>query len=136
MMRHRYPIMVVGRLSLLLAALVSLFIVWSLQPRGTGVAALLGLWLLLPYAVLAVLLENRSSVTTKPADVATMLLVVAGGLLFLIVVIFVDPDPQGGIAVLFTPVYQGIAIVALLPITRWLLRRKAGAPAPDGSSDR
>jgi hypothetical protein len=135
-MSHRYPIMVVGRLSLLLAALVSLLIVWSLQPRGTGVAALLGLWLLLPYAVLAVVLENRSSVTTKPADVATTLLVVAGGLLFLIVVIFVDPDPQGGIAVLFTPVYQGIAIVALLPITRWLLRRKAGAPAPDGSSDR
>jgi hypothetical protein len=135
-MSHRHPIMVVGRSSLLLAALGSLLIVWSLQPRSVGVATLLSVWLLLPYTVLAVILENRSAVTTKPADVATALLIVAGGLLFLIVVVFVDPDPHGGIAVLFTPVYQGIAIVVLLPITRWLLRRNAGAPGPDGSSDR
>jgi hypothetical protein len=135
-MSHRHPIIVVGRLSLLVAALVSLFILWSLQPRSTGVAALLGLWLLLPYAVLAVVLESRSAVTTEIADVATTLLVVVGGLLFLIVVVFVNPDPQGGIAVMFTPVYQGIATVVLLPLTRRLFGRNVRAPAPDGTSDR
>jgi hypothetical protein len=110
----------VGRVSLVVAAVASLFVVRSLQPRGVGVALLLGIWLLLPYVVLAVVLETRSSPAADIANVVTTLLVAAGGLLFLIMVVFISPDPQGGIAVLFTPIYQGIATAVLLPLTRWL----------------
>ena len=122
-MSNRRPILLAGHLSLVVAAIVSLFVVWSLHVESSGFAALLGIWLLVPYAVLAVVLKTRASRATENANVATTLLVVAGGLLFLIVVVFVDSDPQGGIAVLFTPVYQGIAIVVLLLLTRRLFGR-------------
>jgi uncharacterized membrane protein len=91
------------------------------------VAVVLSIWLLLPYAVLAVILEMRSSPAKNIANVVTTLLVVAGGLLFLMMVVFVNPDPQGGIAVMFAPVYQGIATAVLLPLTRWLVTRNAHA---------
>ncbi len=124
----------VGRVSLVVAALVSLFVVRSLGPVGTGVAVLLGVWLLLPYAVLAVLVEARSSPARKVADVITTLLVALGGALFLILVVFIRPDPQSGIAVVFTPVYQGIATAVLLPLTRWVFAREARAAAGGGGS--
>jgi hypothetical protein len=57
------------------------------------------------------------------ADVVTASLVAAGGLAFLTLVIFVDPDPQGGIAVFFTPVYQGIAMLMLFPLSRAAFRK-------------
>lgn len=117
----------VGRLSLVVAALVSFFVVRSLKPAGIGVAVLLSIWLLLPYMVLAVVLETRSSAAKDIANVITTLLVVTGGLLFLILVVFVSPDPQGGIAVVLTPVYQGIATTVLLPLIRWLFARNAHA---------
>ena len=52
-----------------------------------------------------------------------MCLVAGGGLAFLTLVIFVNPDPQGGIAVFFTPVYQGIAMMILFPLLRSALRK-------------
>ncbi len=125
--------MVAGYLSLVAAALVSLFVVWSLRAESTGLAVLLSVWLLLPYAVLAVL-QSRAPPATEIASVATTLLVVAGGLLFLIIVVFVDKDPQGGVAVLLTPVYQGIAMIVLLPLTRRFFGRNADAPGSDSAS--
>jgi hypothetical protein len=133
-MSNRYPIRVGARFSLVVATLVSLFIVRSLKPEGIGVAVLLSIWLLLPYAVLAVVLERRPSAATEIANVITTLLVVAGGLLFLIMVVFVNPDPQGGIAVMFTPIYQGIATAVLLPLTRWLFARHGGSEGDPGSA--
>jgi len=50
--------------------------------------------------------------------------VAGGGLLFLSYVIYIRPDPQGGIAVLLTPVYQAIGIGLLVPISRWLVRAR------------
>lgn len=133
-MSSRRPIKAVGHSSLVVAALVSFFVVWSLQPHGARLAVLASLWLLLPYAALAVVVETRSGVAIV-ASVATTLLVVGGGLLFLIIVVFVDPDPQSGIAVLLTPVYQAIAIVVLLPLTRWLFGTNTHAPARRGGSE-
>ena len=120
---------VAGHLSLVVAALVSFFIVWSLKPASVWAGVLLAIWLLLPYATLAAVLETRAREPIEIANIVTTLLVVVGGLLFLIVVVFVDPDPQGGIAVLFTPLYQGIAIAILLPLTRWLVGRISRASA-------
>jgi hypothetical protein len=124
----------VGHSSLVVAALVSLFVVWSLKPDSAGLAALASVWLLLPYAALAVIVETRSAVATV-ASVATTLLVVAGGLLFLIMVVFVNPDPQSGIAILLTPVYQGIATLVLLLVTGWLFDANARLRAGRGVSE-
>jgi uncharacterized membrane protein len=128
-MAGRRPIRIAAHSALVAAALTCVFVVWSLRPSGATIAMFLGMWLLLPYAALAVVLEADSSARTETADAATALLVVAGGLVFLILVVFVFPDPQGGIAVVFTPVYQAIAIAALLPLMRWILRRSASARA-------
>jgi hypothetical protein len=42
------------------------------------------------------------------SGLVVVVLVTAGGLLFLTEIIFINPDPQGGIAVLFTPIYQAV----------------------------
>jgi hypothetical protein len=51
-------------------------------------------------------------------------LVTIGGILFLVYVIFLNPDPQGGIALIFTPIYQGFAMAILIPIAQWLSRNE------------
>ena len=81
------------------------------------------MWLLLPYVILAVMLAFSTRVANDVANLAVTLLVVVGGLLFLVFVIFIRPDPQGGIAVFFTPVYQGAAMVVLIPLSRWIFGR-------------
>lgn len=124
MISHRRQILLAGHSSLVVASLANVFVVWKLQFQSAGLATLFGIWLLLPYGVLAFVLETRAPRATEIADVATTLLVVAGGMLFVIMVVFVNSDAQGGVALLFTPVYQGIAIVILLPLLRWLVGGK------------
>jgi hypothetical protein len=95
-----------------------------LRPNSLAAAAFIAAWLLLPYAALALGLvffaKERSWAITYVAVIA---LVAAGGLIFLTDIIFLHPDPQGGIAVVFTPIYQAIGIGMLLPACRWLARR-------------
>jgi hypothetical protein len=99
---------------------VSLVLVHSLKPTSVKAATFFSIWLLLPYLILAIVLAIRAHMATEIADLIVTVLVVAGGLLFLTIVVFVRPDPQGGIAVLLTPVYQGIAMVILVPLSRWI----------------
>jgi peptidoglycan/LPS O-acetylase OafA/YrhL len=105
------------------AAAASLFFVRALQPGTIGATIFITVWLLLPYAVLSAVIERSARRPTAIADFVTMCLVAGGGLAFLTLVIFVNPDPQGGIAVLFTPVYQGIAMMILFPLLRSMLRK-------------
>ena len=112
-----------SRVVLVGAAAASLFFVRTLQPSTTGAAIFIRAWLLLPYVVLAAILESSARKPTATADLVAMCLVAGGGLAFLTLVIFIDPDPQGGIAVFFTPVYQGIATMLLFPLVRWAFRR-------------
>ena len=105
---------------LIVAAIVSLFFVYILKPASAEATALFGIWLLLPYIILAAVLAFSTRVAIDVANLVVTLLVVVGGLLFLVVVIFIQPDPQGGIAVFFTPMYQGVAMVVLIPLSRWI----------------
>jgi len=106
---------------LAIAAPVTLAFVNVLKPNSLGATAFIATWLLLPYAALALGLvffaRERASAIGWVLVIAA---VAGGGLLFLSYVIFVRPDPQGGIAVLLTPVYQAVGIGLLLPISRWL----------------
>ena len=107
---------------LAVAALVSLVFVNALKPNSLGAAAFIAVWLVLPYAALALglafLAKERASAI---AYVVVIAITTVGGLLFLTYVIFLHPDPQGGIAVLFTPVYQAVGIGMLVPTCRWLV---------------
>lgn len=105
------------------AGAASLFFVRALQPGTIGAAIFITVWLLLPYVVLSAVIERSARRPTAIADFVTMCLVAGGGVAFLTLVIFANPDPQGGIAVLFTPIYQGIAMMILFPLLRSVLRK-------------
>ena len=114
------PITSLAYVLLIVAAIVSLFFVYILKPASAEATALFGIWLLLPYIILAAILAFSTRVAIDVANLVVTLFVVVGGLLFLVVVIFIRPDPQGGIAVFFTPMYQGVAMVVLIPLSRWI----------------
>jgi hypothetical protein len=120
--------------ALAIAASVSLVFVVALKPKGFEGAIFMAAWLLLPYAALALALacfskERASEISYALATLA----VAASGLLFLIDVIFLRPNPQGGLAFVLTPIYQAIGIPVLVPVFRWLRKRRAvalAAPSP------
>ena len=114
------PITSLAYVLLVVAAIASCVLVYLLKPTSAEATAALGIWLLLPYLILAVMVGLSTRAADDVANLAVTLFVVAGGLLFLVVVIFVRSDPQGGIAVFFTPVYQGVAMVVLIPLSRWI----------------
>lgn len=116
-MGARDPIAVVTFAVLAIAAVVTGRIVWSLQTDHTLFTPLLGGWMLLPYLFLLYCLTSPAHRATRGATLMTTLLVAVGGMVFLYVV-FRDSDPQAGIAVVLTPVYQAIAMAVLLPLTR------------------
>jgi hypothetical protein len=111
---------------LAIAGSVSLVFVNVLKPNTFGATAFIAAWLLLPYTALALALtffaKERAAATAYAIVTAA---VAAGGLIFLTSVIFLHPDPQGGIAILFTPIYQAIAIGVLVPTCRWLMEKRA-----------
>jgi hypothetical protein len=106
---------------LIVAAMVSLYFVYLLKPTSALAIALFSIWLILPYIILAVTLAFSTRGAIDVANLVVTSLVVAGGLLFLVLVIFIRPDAQGAIAVFFTPMYQGIAMVVLIPLSRWII---------------
>ena len=111
--------------ALIVAAIASLYFVYVLKPTTAEAAAFFGIWLLLPYLILAAILAFNTRVAIDVANLVVTLFVVVGGLLFLVVVIFLQPDPQGGIAVFFTPMYQGVAMVILIPLSRWIFAKSS-----------
>lgn len=116
---------VTGYLVLAAAALISLLFVKTLVSANHFLTAiLLGGWLALPYVALALVLIFGAKTQASIAATVVVSAVVAGaGLLFLADTIYWHPDAQGGIAVVFTPIYQGIGIAALLPLCKWLFRK-------------
>jgi hypothetical protein len=107
--------------ALAIAAILTPVFVRALQPTTAAAGVVLTVWLLAPYLALAawVALVRARQSTAMAAVVAT--LVAGGGMVFLVNMIFVHPDAQGGIAVLFTPIYQGIA-AAVMTVTAFIAR--------------
>lgn len=119
------------------AAVASWLFVAILRPSSAWLSALLAAWLVLPYAVLALATRLGAGRAGQVACAVTSAIVAAAGLLFLCDVVLWHPDPQGGIAVFFTPIYQVLALIVLLPVCRQLaekrLQRAAAAPPPESS---
>ena len=111
---------------LALAALTSAIFVGLLKPTSTDAALAFGAWLALPYAVLALcLVFFAKDPRLAPGWLLLIVIVAGGGLLFLALILFGRPDAQGGIAVVFTPIYQTIGAVVLAPLCLWLARQSA-----------
>ena len=112
----------IGYAILAIAASVSLVFVNVLKPHSLGAMAFIAAWLLLPYVILALALRFFAKERAWAITYVVVTAVVAGcGLLFLTDAIFLHPDPQGGFAVLFTPLYQAVGIGVLVPTCRWLV---------------
>jgi hypothetical protein len=100
------------------AALCSLGIAWALRPVSLASALLLAAWLLVPYALLALVVRFGPA----RASLASTVLIICGGFAFLVDVVFVRPDPQGAIAVMATPLYQLLAAGIVVPVMAHFVR--------------
>jgi hypothetical protein len=114
----------IAYVALTIAAALTPVFVRALQPTTLRFGVFLTVWLLAPYVVLAawVAVVRAWQWTATAAIVST--LVAGGGMAFLVNIMFVHPDPQGGIAIFFMPIYQTIAAAALIPVTAAVMRRR------------
>ncbi len=96
---------------------------------GTSLFLLLALcWCLSPYALVALALR-RPWASTEAILVAFATTVAISGLALYIYVVafFVKPDPQGGLVLLFIPLWQWAGAMAGLGAA-WLMERRAKRP--------
>jgi hypothetical protein len=104
-----------------IAACATIVLEIALGPTSTSAFVSFAVWLISPYAIMGaalIWLHSRGKATLYWCVVATV--VSAGGILFLVDVIFWHPDAQGAIAVLMTPLLQAVALV--LSVAAWLSR--------------
>ena len=86
---------------------------------------LFSVWLIAPYvAMSAALFYVQKSKLASPYWAALAMMVSVGGLLFLLDVMYWHPDAQGAIALMMTPILQGILAALLVPIVLWLSSRR------------
>jgi hypothetical protein len=105
------------------AALATLIFVRALMPATASAATLLGAWLLLPYVLLALAIRFLAKASTRTYSTIAIATAI-GGIGFLTYVIYLRPDPQGAIAVIFTPLYQLVGMIVLFPICGWLFAKR------------
>jgi hypothetical protein len=92
--------------------------------RGYAVLSLLAVWATLPY--LGMLLLARRAVDAKAGEILVLvgaLIITVGGLAAYVDAIWLHPDPQGGLAFIVVPLYQGI-ILGLLAVLLWLVKKR------------
>jgi hypothetical protein len=119
-MKHRRAqtsVKPIAYVALAIAALLTPVFVRALQPTTWTFGVVLAAWLLAPYLALAawVAVARTRQWTATASFVSTF--VAAGGMAFLVNILFVHPDPQGGIAILFMPIYQAAAAAVLIAAT-------------------
>ena len=109
-----------GFLAITAAAGTTVWFVAAMKPTSAAAFAVFCAWLISPHAAMAAALALRERKGGAPANwYVVAIIVCAGGALFLANMIFWRTDAQGALAVLMAPLFQGIALVVLLPLT-WL----------------
>ncbi len=112
-----------GLIVLAVASIFSLLFVMIPKPSSLGAAVFLCAWLLFPYVALSLDLMFWSRKPSEAIAIFYVAAVVSGGGLLFLTLLFLNPDPQGGIAVIFTPIYQVIGIVIVYPLSKWYFAR-------------
>jgi hypothetical protein len=106
--------------ALAIACAITLSMVVALKPATAAAGVAIGAWLLCPYLLLAAALRFLARSPKALRTYTTMAVVIPlGALAFLAYVIYIAPDAQGAIAVMFTPLYQLVAAVVLFAICDW-----------------
>ena len=108
-------------LTISLSCVVTLWIMLQFKPTSIVAFVLVAVWLIAPYILLGVMLRQVGTLSDSIVYFLVTFIVAIGGLLFLTNIIFINLDAQGGIGVLFTPIYQAIAIAVLIPISQRLI---------------
>jgi hypothetical protein len=108
--------------ALAIAAILTPVFVRALQPTTLTAGVILTVWLLAPYLALAAWVTVAHARPSTATAAIVSILVAGGGIVFLVNIMFVHPDAQGGIGVLFTPIYQTVAAAMLIPVTLLVMR--------------
>lgn len=114
------------------SAIATLAFVPILKPSSTGAYLFFSGWLLLPHLLMAaamVVFQRRQRRTGWLCGFVAA--IALAGVLLLCDIIFWHPDPQGGIAVVMTPLLQWLALAVALPLAWYLARPNAARPAID-----
>ena len=94
---------------------------------GTSLFLLLVLgWCVSPYAAIALALHRPwKSAEAVLVALATTIAIAGLAAYVYIVAFFVKPDPQGGLVLLFIPLWQWVGVVVGLGVA-WLMERRTG----------
>lgn len=114
-----------GFLAIAAAACTTVWFVVAMKTTSAAAFAVFCAWLISPHAAMAAVLALLERKGAAPAHwYLVAIIVCAGGALFLADLIFWHTDAQGALAVLMAPLFQGIALAVLLPLS-WLAFRPA-----------
>ena len=94
---------------LTLSVAVTLWLLVTLSPTSIGGWLLFGGWLLSPYFFVyrSINSKNNSAAFSRLFIMTTLVSLI--GITWLVYIIFISPDPQGAIAILFVPPFQILA---------------------------
>jgi len=109
---------------LLLVVCLTLYFIVKLQPSSVGAFGFAVVWLIVPYVAMAALLFvlRRKGIALLPWCIVIVLVTVTGLSVFLDA-IYWHPDPQSPIAIVFTPLLQGLVFLIVAPLAWWAGRR-------------
>jgi hypothetical protein len=89
---------------------------------------LLAVWATVPYLGIVILAKRAVQVRAREILVlAGALIIMVGGLAAYVDAIWLHPDPQGGLAFIVVPLYQGI-VLGVLAALQLLVKKKRQAP--------
>lgn len=111
-------------LLMVMSACASILFVAALKPSDIITFAIISLWLTVPYAIMSAglkYMECHNNIRMHGYWIA--MITSLFGILFLTDVVCWHPDAQGAIAVLMTPGLQGIVLMLLIPLARWISSR-------------
>jgi len=105
------------------ALCATLYFTPALKPSSLNAFLLFAAWLSAPYVAMGIglfFLHRQGGASVSWCALAA--LISAGGIIYLLDVIYWHRDAQGAIAVVMTPILQVIAGVILAPLAWWLSR--------------
>ncbi len=126
-MREKRPAWLTAIILLLLVAAAGITVAYvsALKPTSTTAFIILAVWLTVPYAIMAAVLILFRRRLASLHWLAVVLPVCASGLLLLTDAIVWHPDPQGAIAVLMTPMFQGVVLaVSAAVVALWWSKKR------------
>lgn len=108
---------------MVIAMCATIYFTLALKPSSNNAFIFFAIWLSAPYVLMGIgLLFLRKHGGDSVYWCALAVVISAGGIIYLLDVIYWHRDAQGAIAVVITPILQAIAFAVLAPLAWWLSR--------------